>query len=107
MKIDGNVEDEGRLTGRFRDVPIRGRPVEHVASGAFEDMQKGRSCDVSAACHWAVNASASVRGGKMWGKAYSICPSGIFVPPESGHQRPEDLARGPGCRSPEGRQIHR
>jgi NitT/TauT family transport system substrate-binding protein len=28
----------------------------------------------------------------MWGKAYSICPSGIFVPPESGHQRPGDLA---------------
>ena len=28
----------------------------------------------------------------MWGKAYSICPSGIFVPPGVGHQRPEDLA---------------
>jgi hypothetical protein len=39
-----------------------------------------------------VNAAASVRGGRMWGKAYSICPSGIFVAPESGYQRPEDLA---------------
>jgi NitT/TauT family transport system substrate-binding protein len=66
-------------------------PVE-VASGAFEDMRKGRTCDVSAACHWAVNASASASAGRMWGKAYSICPSGIFVPPESDHQRPEDLA---------------
>jgi ABC-type nitrate/sulfonate/bicarbonate transport system substrate-binding protein len=66
-------------------------PAE-LASGAFEDMQKGRSCDVSAACHWAVNAAATVRGGKMWGKAYSVCPSGIFVAPESGYQRPEDLA---------------
>jgi NitT/TauT family transport system substrate-binding protein len=66
-------------------------PAE-VAHGAFEDMREGRSCDVSAACHWAVNAAASVRGGRMWGKAYSICPSGIFVPPESGHERPEDLA---------------
>lgn len=61
-------------------------------SGAFEDMQKGRSCDISAACHWAVNAASTVQGGRMWGKAYSVCPSGIFVAPESGCQRPEDLA---------------
>lgn len=63
-----------------------------VRSGAFEDMAKGRTCDVSAACHWAVNAAASSRHGKMWGKAYSICESGIFVAPESPYQRPEDLA---------------
>src|ERR671936_735613 len=30
-----------------------------VRSGALEDMAQGRSCDVSAACHWAVNAAAS------------------------------------------------
>ncbi|HKN95246.1 MAG TPA: hypothetical protein VJU60_13005 [Thermoleophilaceae bacterium] len=63
-----------------------------VRSGAFEDMAKGRTCDVSAACHWAVNAAASSQHGKMWGKAYSICESGIFVAPESPYQRPEDLA---------------
>src|SRR5512142_2005622 len=51
--------------------------------GAFEDMQEGRSCDISAACHWAVNASASTRGARMWGKAYSVTPGGIFVAPES------------------------
>ena len=61
-------------------------------SGAFEDMEKGRSCDVSGACHWAVNAAASTSHGRMWGKAYSICSSGIFVAPESYYQRPEDLA---------------
>ncbi|MBO0775808.1 MAG: hypothetical protein J2P34_05795 [Actinobacteria bacterium] len=66
-------------------------PAE-FASGAFEDMQKGRSCDISAACHWAVNAAATVRGGRMWGKAYSVCPSGIFAAPEAAYQRPEDLA---------------
>jgi NitT/TauT family transport system substrate-binding protein len=60
--------------------------------GAFEDMQQGRTCDISAACHWAVNAAATARGGRMWGKAYSVCQSGIFVAPESGHHRPEDLA---------------
>jgi NitT/TauT family transport system substrate-binding protein len=63
-----------------------------VRSGAFEDMAKGRTCDVSAACHWAVNAAASSDHGKMWGRAYSICESGIFVAPESPYQRPEDLA---------------
>ena len=66
-------------------------PTEFT-SGAFEDMQKGRACDISAACHWAVNASATVSGGRMWGNAYSVCPSGIFVAPESAYQRPEDLA---------------
>src|SRR5207237_5649942 len=29
-------------------------PVE-VRRGAFEDMSAGRACDVSSACHWAVN----------------------------------------------------
>ncbi len=61
-------------------------------SGAFEDMEGGRSCNVSAACHWAVNAAATNVGDKMWGKAYSISPSGIFVAPDSALQRPEDLA---------------
>jgi NitT/TauT family transport system substrate-binding protein len=60
--------------------------------GAFEDMETGRPCDVSGACHWAVSAAASSDHGRMWGKAYSICVSGIFVAPESEYERPEDLA---------------
>jgi NitT/TauT family transport system substrate-binding protein len=60
--------------------------------GAFEDMAKGRACDVSSACHWAVNAAAATHHGRMWGHAYSVCPSGIFVAPESPYRRPEDLA---------------
>jgi NitT/TauT family transport system substrate-binding protein len=63
-----------------------------VRAGALEDMAQGRSCDVSAACHWAVNAAASSEHGKMWGKAYSVCESGIFVAPESPYERPADLA---------------
>jgi NitT/TauT family transport system substrate-binding protein len=63
-----------------------------VHSGAFEDMEQGRSCDVSAACHWAVNAAAASHHGKMWGKAYSVCESGIFVAADSRYRRPEDLA---------------
>src|SRR4051812_8579539 len=63
-----------------------------VRSGAFEDMEQGRTCDVSGACHWAVNHAATSSHGKMWGKAYSVCVSGIFVAPDSPYQRPEDLA---------------
>jgi NitT/TauT family transport system substrate-binding protein len=71
--------------------PADGASVQ-ARSGAFEDMAGGRSCDVSGACHWAVNAAASASHGRMWGKAYSICVSGIFVAPESPYQQPEDLA---------------
>jgi NitT/TauT family transport system substrate-binding protein len=67
------------------DVPI-------VESGAFEDMSKGRTCDVSSACHWAVNAAAATRHGRMYGHAYSLSPSGIFVAPESPFHKPHDLA---------------
>lgn len=66
-------------------------PVD-ARSGAFEDMQSGRSCNVSAACHWAVNAAATSVRDKMWGRAYSVSPSGIFVVADSELQRPEDLS---------------
>src|SRR5689334_14495799 len=62
-----------------------------VRSGAFEDMAAGRSSDVSCACHWAVNAAASAQHGKMYGKAYSVCPAGIYVA-DSGLTDPADLA---------------
>jgi NitT/TauT family transport system substrate-binding protein len=63
-----------------------------VRSGAFEDMQQGRTCDVSAACHWAVNVAADGGAGRMWGNAYSVSPAGIFVAPDSEYTRPEELA---------------
>lgn len=70
-------------------------PVE-LRRGAFEDMAAGRACDVSSACHWAVNAAATgnSNGQRMWGHAYSMCVSGIMVPPESSVRTPDDLA---GC----------
>ena len=71
--------------------PADAAAVSHRA-GALEDMEKGRSCDVSGACHWAVNAAASAAHGRMWGKAYSVCNSGIFVAADSPYARPEDLA---------------
>ncbi len=66
--------------------------VPIVQSGAFEDMSQGRSCDVSSACHWAVNAAAATSHGRMYGHASSLSPSGVFVAPESPYARPEDLA---------------
>jgi len=63
-----------------------------VRSGALEDMGEGRTCSVSGACHWAVNAAATASHGKMWGKAYSVCVSGIFVAADSPYRQPADLA---------------
>ncbi len=48
--------------------------------------------DMSCACHWAVNQAASDQHGRMWGHAYSVLPSGIYVAPESELRRPSDLA---------------
>jgi NitT/TauT family transport system substrate-binding protein len=68
------------------DVPL------DVRSGAFEDMRQGRACDVSSACHWAVNAAATQDAGRMWGSAYSMSPAAVFVAPDARYRRPEDLA---------------
>ena len=66
-------------------------PAE-IQRGAFESIEAGRDCNLSSACHWTVNMAASAGHGKMWGSAYSVSPSGIFVAPESTIQTPEDLA---------------
>src|SRR5437870_4236732 len=63
-----------------------------VKSGAFESYEGGRSCEISSACHWAVNMAASAEHGRMWGHAYSVSNSGIYVPPESPIRQPTDLA---------------
>ncbi len=66
-----------------------------IQRGAFESIADGRGCELSAACHWTVNMAAAANHGKMWGRAYSVSPSGIFVPPESNLQKPEALAQVP------------
>ena len=62
-----------------------------VKLGAFETMAAGRTCDISAACHWAVNMAASGEHGRMWGHAYSVTPSGIYVAADSAIRQPSDL----------------
>ena len=68
-----------------------GAPLD-VRHGAFESYEEGRACEVSSACHWVTNMAAATEHGRMWGKAYSVCTSGIYVPPESSIRTPEDLA---------------
>src|SRR3954449_7449604 len=84
--VDGFDMGSAATVGSAATAPLS------VRSGAFEDMEAGRSTDVSCACHWAVNAAASAQHGKMYGKAYSVCPAGIYVAPDSELARPEDLA---------------
>jgi hypothetical protein len=60
--------------------------------GAYQTFEKGRTCDVSSACHWTVNVAASSGHGKLYANAYSVSPCGIFVPADSDIKRPEDLA---------------
>ena len=63
--------------------------------GAYQTFEEGRSCDVSAACHWTVNVAAASGHGKLYADAYSVSPCGIFVPANSDIKRPEDLASVP------------
>lgn len=77
------------------DAPsVESAPAD-IQRGAFESFEDGRGCNLSAACHWTVAMAASAGHGKMWGHAYSVSPSGIFVPPESAIRNPEDLANVP------------
>ena len=36
-----------------------------VMTGAFESMESGRACEVSSACHWAINMASSADHGKV------------------------------------------
>jgi hypothetical protein len=60
--------------------------------GAYQSIEGGRNVSVSCACHWTVNVAASANI-RVWpADAYSVAPSGIFVPADSPVRRPEDLA---------------
>jgi hypothetical protein len=60
--------------------------------GAFQSFEKGRSSDVSCACHWTVGVAASKGHGRLYPEVYSVTPAGVFVPADSPVKRPEDLA---------------
>ena len=60
-----------------------------VRSGAFEDMQAGRTCDVSGACHWAVNAAATAE------PRADVGPRVLGVPVRASSSRPTRRIRSP------------
>jgi ABC-type nitrate/sulfonate/bicarbonate transport system substrate-binding protein len=62
---DGRVHDQGAKVG------------------AYQSFEGGRKSDVSCACHWTVNVAATSGHGKLYARAYSVAPAGIFVPPDS------------------------
>lgn len=90
----GYFTDEG-LDYEFREL-VRSTDGKHHNKGdkvgAFQSFEKGRSADVSCACHWTVNVAASNGHGRMSRDVYSVAPAGIFVHPDSKIKRPEDLA---------------
>src|SRR5687768_3828270 len=87
-------ELEESFAAKFKNPTLHAEgPPAEIKLGAFEYMASSpRACDISSACHWAVNMAASSEHGRMWGHAYSITPSGIWVAPESPIRKPEDLA---------------
>ena len=63
--------------------------------GAYQSFEKGRTSDVSCACHWTVNVAAATGHGKLYADVYSVSPAGVFVPPDSPVKTPKDLASVP------------
>ena len=90
----GYFAQEG-LDYEFREL-IRSSDGKHHDKGdkvgAFQSFERGRSADVSCACHWTINVAASNGHGKMSSEVYSVAPAGIFVQPDSKIKTPEDLA---------------
>ena len=96
----GYFDDEGLayeldvriLENADQDIPAS-TPGD-VRVGAYELYRAGGGGkqNMSCACHWAVNQAASDAAGRMWGQAYSVLPSAIYVPGDSEIRAPEDLA---------------
>jgi hypothetical protein len=62
--------------------------------GAYQTIEKGRTSDVSCACHWTVNVAASVGHGKLYADCYSVAPAGSSCRRIRQSQRPSSL---PAC----------
>lgn len=103
---DWIADEKGYFTAEGLDYQLNMRVLENadqdivggdrtdVRVGAYELYQSGGGGkkDMSCACHWAVNEAATQGAGRMWGHAYSILPSGIYVREDSPVRGPEDLA---------------
>ena len=93
------AEEKGYFTAEGLDYEFRefikstgGLHHNKVGEGAFQSIEKGREANLSCACHWTVNVAASNGHAKLYADAYSVAPSGIFVPADSPVRSPSDLA---------------
>jgi hypothetical protein len=95
------AEEKGYFTAEGLDYEFR----EHIRStggqhhdkggqreGAYQSFERGRSADVSCACHWTVGVAAASGHGRLYADLYSVAPAGVFVPPDSPVREPADLA---------------
>jgi NitT/TauT family transport system substrate-binding protein len=64
---------------------VAGDGQHDIRVGAYELYLSGGGGkkNMSCACHWAVNQAAADSAGSMWGHAYSVLPSGIYIPADS------------------------
>src|SRR4030095_13622516 len=69
-----------------------GKAHDSGNSGAYQTFEQGRSANISCACHWTVDVAAAKGHGKLYRDAYSVSPSGIFVPRDSTIVSPDQLA---------------
>jgi ABC-type nitrate/sulfonate/bicarbonate transport system substrate-binding protein len=91
---NGYFREEG-LTYEFREqLETLDAKTQNLGNkvGAYQTFERGRTCDVSSACHWTVNMAAGAGHGLLYADAYSVAPCGIYVHAESEIKRPEDLA---------------
>lgn len=93
----GYFDDEGLVYALEDQLKSATNHVHDLGDkvGAYQTFEKGRTSDVSCACHWTVNVAAASGHGRLYGKAYSVSPCGIFVPADSDIRTPEDLANVP------------
>jgi ABC-type nitrate/sulfonate/bicarbonate transport system substrate-binding protein len=90
----GYFRSEG-LEYEFQEFVRSTNGQHHAASGktgAFQSIERGRTSNVTCACHWTVNVAASRGHTKLYADAYSVAPAAIFVPAESPIRTPADLA---------------
>ena len=88
------AEEKGYFAAEGLDYEFRAVFETHATPdrvGAYTSFEKGRETNVSCACHWTVNVAASKGHGKLYADAYSVAPSGVFVPADSPVRGPQDL----------------
>lgn len=95
IAVEKGYFDEANLDYVLEDQLLSAKGERHDLGdriGAYQTYEQGRTCDVSSACHWTVNVASASGHGKLYAKAYSVSPCGIFVSSDSEVKGPEDLA---------------